>query len=361
MNCDVLLKVQDPHHSAVANSFVPQNRASLCRPPKSELHISRRSSVMPAQSSDCPLWRQFLDDVTRRDGELKEYLQCLVGYMLTGVTREHVLVFIYGPGGNGKSVFIDTIADIMADYATAAPMDAFTKLYANRHPTELAMLRGARLVTAHETEQGRAWAESRIKQMTGGDPITARFLRQDFFTYRPAFKIAIIGNYRPALQSVQDAMRRRFHIIPFTHKPERPDTGLHDKLREEAAGILRWAIEGSLIWQRRGLVPPPIVMAETENYFAAQDVLGQWLEECCAMDPSNDGWCEPIGSLFRSWRSFAEAANEEPGSMKAFAEALEGRGFRSHRRRVHGKTTRVRLGIRLSRRTSASHGVTETE
>ena len=110
-------------------------------------------------------------------------------------------------------------------------METFTASISDRHPTELAMLRGARLVTATETEEGRAWAEARIKQMTGGDPVSARFMRQDFFTYVPQFKLLIAGNHRPALRNVDEAARRRFNIVPFLHRPERPDRQLEDKLR----------------------------------------------------------------------------------------------------------------------------------
>ena len=120
------------------------------------------------------------------------------------------------------------------------------------------MLRGARLVTAAETEEAHRWAESRIKQLTGGDPVTARFMRQDFFTYRPTYKLMIAGNHEPALARVDDATRRRFNIIPFIRKPEKTDKVLLEKLRPEWSGILRWMINGCLAWQREGLAPPEI-------------------------------------------------------------------------------------------------------
>jgi putative DNA primase/helicase len=123
-------------------------------------------------------------------------------------------------------------------------MDTFTASNSDRHPTDLAMLRGARVVTAQETEEGRRWAEARIKALTGGDPITARFVRRDFFTYTPQFKLVIVGNDKPLLRSVGDAERRRFNIVPFTHKPTKPDPELPGKLRDEWPAILRWAIEG---------------------------------------------------------------------------------------------------------------------
>ena len=136
-------------------------------------------------------------------------------------------------------------------------METFTASQSgDRHPTDLAMLNGARMVCASETEEGRAWAEVRIKQMTGNDVIAARFMRQDFFEYRPQFKLTIIGNHKPSLRNVDDAVRRRFNIVPFEFKPNPVDPHLEDKLRAEWPGILRWMIEGCLDWQRNGLLRP---------------------------------------------------------------------------------------------------------
>src|SRR4029079_18211533 len=140
----------------------------------------------------------------------------MAGYSLTGITREHALFFAYGTGGNGKGVFLNTLSAILSDYAAVAPMEAFIATQGERHPTDLAELRGARPVTSQETEEGRRWAESKIKALTGGDPITARFMRQDFFTYLPAFKLVIAGNHKPGLRGVDEAIRRRFHLVPFT-------------------------------------------------------------------------------------------------------------------------------------------------
>jgi putative DNA primase/helicase len=222
-----------------------------------------------------------LNDATNGDAELIRYLQQIAGYVLTGATSEHVLFFIYGLGGNGKTVFLNTLTAILSEYAQTAAMDTFTASKYDRHPTDLAMLKGARLVTASETEEGRKWAEAKIKQMTGGDPITARFMRRDYFTYQPEFKLVIIGNHKPCLDNVDDAMRRRLNIIPFTNKPSTPDPDLESKLREEWPAILRWMIEGCLDWQQNGFLRPNVVSDATSSYFEDQDLLGQWLNECC--------------------------------------------------------------------------------
>jgi putative DNA primase/helicase len=135
----------------------------------------------------------------------------VLGYSLTGSQREHAMFFGYGTGGNGKSVLIDAVAGIMGDYHTTAPIETFTASTSDRHPTELARLVGARLVTAIETEEGRRWAETRIKTLTGGDRVAARFMRQDFFEYTPQFKLLIAGNHQPILRTVDEAIRRRFN------------------------------------------------------------------------------------------------------------------------------------------------------
>jgi putative DNA primase/helicase len=160
-------------------------------------------------------------------------------------------------------------------------MTTFTASKYDQHTTDLAMLRGARIVTASETEEGRAWAEARIKALTGGDRITARFMRQDNFQYDPQFKLTIIGNYKPILRNVDDATRRRINMIPFLLKPAVVDKDLEAKLMAEAPAILQWMIEGCLDWQEHGLIRPNVVNTATSDYFADEDVFGQWLEECC--------------------------------------------------------------------------------
>jgi putative DNA primase/helicase len=170
-------------------------------------------------------------ETTNEDNGLIVFLQQCSGCMLTGDIREHALLFIYGPGGNGKSVWLNTVSGILGDYCRTAPMETFTASPTDRHPTELAMLRGARMVCATETEEGRPWAESKIKQLTGGDRVAARFMRQDFFEFQPQFKLVVIGNHKPTPRNVDDAAKRRFNMVPFTHKPPNPDRELEHKLR----------------------------------------------------------------------------------------------------------------------------------
>lgn len=323
-------------------------RTGELRPPHRFDFITKQTAVGPApRGAPHPLWSKFLTEATAGDVDLQRFLQQMAGYCLTGDTREHALFFVHGGGGNGKGVFLNTVAGIMADYATTAGMDTFTASKHDRHPTDLAMLKGARLVSASETEEGRAWAESRIKQMTGGDPITARFMRQDFFTFQPAFKLLIIGNHRPVLRNVDDAARRRFNIVPFTHKPAKPDRQLESKLRQEWPAILRWAIEGCLDWQQNGLVRPAIVTEATEGYFQEQDVFGQWFEEEVENTGKGSDF-ESTGDLFISWRTYAEKAGEAYGSKKNLSSKLLRRGMTPDRRRdINGTLERGFRGVRL--------------
>jgi putative DNA primase/helicase len=311
-------------------------RTGELRPSSLDDGITKSVLVAPLDEP-CPVWDRFLRETTGNDADLILFLQQWCGYVLTGSTREHALVFVYGPGGNGKSVFLNIVTSILRDYAKTAAMDAFIASKYEKHPTDLAMLRGARLVTASETEEGRAWAEARIKQMTGGDPITARFMRQDNFTFNPQFKLMIVGNHKPVLHNVDDAARRRFNIVPFLMKPQEPDRELEAKLLREAPGIVQWMIRGCLRWQQTNLVRPLSVQAATESYFSDQDLAGQWLEDCCDVrsgqfkaDRTPAIW-DTTANLFESWTEYAVKAGETAGTKRAFGDSLVRRGFARHR------------------------------
>ena len=280
---------------------------------------------------DCQTWRQFIDEVTGGDKELEFYLQRMVGYALTGSTQEHALFFLYGTGANGKSVFVNTLATILGDYATNAPMDTFMETRTDRHPTDMAGLRGARFVAAIETEQSKRWAESKLKNLTGGDKISARFMRQDFFEFFPQFKLFVAGNHKPAIRNIDEAMKRRLHLIPFTITvpPERRDKNLQQKLLAERDGILAWAVQGCLDWQRHGrLKPPQRVVDATEEYFEAEDALGRWLDERCVRETCAKSL---TAELFNDWKQWAEAAGEFVGAQRRFSDQLITRGLEKWR------------------------------
>ncbi len=313
--------------------------------PRPEDYCTKLAPVVPDPEAAYPLWSTFLARVTDNDTELQDYLARVVGYWLTGHTHEHALFFLYGTGANGKGVFINTISNMMGDYATTAPMETFLSSKWERHPTEIAALRGTRLVVADEVESGRHWNESRIKQLTGGGKVKARFMRQDFFEYKPTFKICIVGNHKPSLRTVDEAIRRRLHIIPFnvTIPPEERDLHLEDKLKPEWPGILNWALAGTREWRRIGLNPPEAVTKATDEYLTAEDSFAQWLEDCT--EPATGDAFESSADLFRSWKTHASEAGEEIGSQKRFANMLQDRGYLPKRT---GKARGFK-GIRLNR------------
>jgi putative DNA primase/helicase len=303
-------------------------------------------AVVAPGSVGCPRFLEFLDRITG-DVELVAYLQLVFGYALTGLTREHALFFGYGTGANGKGVLLSTVGGLLGDYHRTAPIETFTASSGDRHPTDLAMLRGARLVTATETEEGRRWAEAKIKTLTGGDVVSARFMRQDFFEYLPQFKLVITGNHKPGLRSVDEAIRRRFNLIPFavTIPAEERDGDLVDKLRAEWPGILAWLIAGCLKWQKDGLRPPTAVRTATEAYLIAEDTIAAWIDDKCER---NTNAFEPTTALFASWSAWAEAAGEIKGESKRFVQALEARGFKPDRKRIDGSNpVRGFWGLRL--------------
>ncbi len=311
-------------------------RTGRLRSPMQSDNITKSTAIAPEELEDCGLWHAFIRQATAGDAGMERFLQQICGYALTGDVSEQSLFFIHGPGGAGKGVFINTIKNIMADYAKTAGMETFAARRSSAHPTDLAGLHGARLVTASETEEGAAWDEARIKQLTGADVISARFMRQDFFEYMPQFTLLIVGNYQPVLRTVDEAMRRRFNIIPFIYVPQKPDTKLEQKLKEEWPAILRWMINGCVDWQKNGLVRPQSVLDATDEYFEEQNTIKQWIERDCVTETGNFYMMESTTALFESWAKFAKASGIPAGSAKSFKPAMTRMGFDYHHT-THGR------------------------
>jgi putative DNA primase/helicase len=276
--------------------------------------------VAQGQTGWGSLWQKFLNEITQGDVELQAFLQRLAGYILTGEGIEQVLVNIWGPGGNGKSVFADTLSNILGSYAQAAAMESFTATNSDRHPTDLAGLVGSRLVLAEETQAGRKWDEQRIKRITGGSRLRARFMHKDFFEYLPTFKLLVIGNHAPEIANVDDAMRRRLHIVPFTYVPAEIDLDLKEKLKEEYPQILAWMISGCLMWQRDKLSPPEVVVQHTQNYMNEEDKVCAWLEDCCLIDGKSD---VSTADLYRSWNDWCRRQGMQPGTQTELSRKLD--------------------------------------
>ncbi len=295
----------------------------------------------------CRRWLSFLTEITGGDTQLQAYLARLAGYCLTGSTAEQVFAFLHGQGANGKSVFLQTIVRVMGSYAATAALDTFMATKSARHLTELAGLRAARLVLVPETEAGQSWAEARIKQVTGGEKVRANFMHRDHFEFQPQFKLLVAGNHRPALTSVGEALRRRLHLVPFTVTipVDKRDPTLAEKLFAERDGILGWMISGCAEWRRMGLIPPPAVADAAEDYFASEDHVGQWIDECCICGPQHRATSR---ELYAAWQSWSETGGYPAGSTKSLGEMLRARGF------TDGKVKGARgwHGISLNRRST---------
>jgi putative DNA primase/helicase len=315
--------------------------------PNPDQFITLSVAVDPADITDCRRWLQFINEVTAGDAGFKTLLKQWAGYCLTAETVEQKLVFIYGVGGTGKTVFANTLRRIMGEYATTADMSTFADKHGyEQHAQQFARLDGMRLVVASETEAGHTWRENRVKHLTGGDPMVANFMRQNSFEFTPRFKLLFLGNHAPGIVNLDHAIKRRFLLVPFVHRPETPDFHLEEILMSEYPGILRWAIDGAVDWyDRGGLTVPAMVENATAQYFANQDTVGTWLAECCDVDLNNRHMIERTVALFGSWSTFAHSRGETVGKQKDFNEQLSHRGFVSGQIKALG-TTGFR-GIRL--------------
>lgn len=295
--------------------------AKGCQLPNAQDRLITKSTRFSVADEPSVAWVNFIDWITRGDKEVAAFLQRMAGYCLTGSIEEHALFFLYGPGGNGKSVFLNMLSYVFGDYATNANMETFMQTNGDRHTTELARLQGARLVTALESEADRSWAEGKIKALTGGDRVTARYMRMDNFEYDPQFKIVLAGNHMPKLLHVDAAMRRRLHMIPFMAKVEADqiDPSLPSKLKEHGGGILRWCVDGTREWLRKGLAPPPAVANATESYFVEEDIVFAFLRAKMQKAP---GMSTPTKPVFEAFCRFAKEAGERPLSAKDFLRAI---------------------------------------
>ena len=290
-------------------------------------YMTKQTAVTPASTIDCPRWLGFLHEATNGNVDLIEFLQRWAGYGLTGETYEEKLVFLYGPGGNGKTIFANAISGILGEYATISAMATLMASPFDRHSEEIASLAGARMVLASETQAGRRWNEARVKQFTGGNSLRARLMRQNSFVFRPEFKLVVEGNHLPTIGHLNEAIRRRFLVVPFTHQPKLPDLLLEQKLKREWPGILRWAVEGALAWQKHGLGCPAVIADATSKYLSEQNALSVWLNEQCQIDRGNSSLRQSSQALFDSWSAWAAAKRSNPGNQRQFNQWLRAEGF----------------------------------
>lgn len=318
--------------------------------------ITRLAPVAFDPTATCPLFLAFLDQVLGGDVALIRYAQLAMGYSLTGLTIEQVVFMLYGAGANGKTTLLELIFSVFGDYSARADFSMVLLRRSDGPRNDLAMLPGARFVVASEAGEGQRFDEAKIKEISGGDTITCRRLYADLFSYRPAFKLWLATNAKPELRSTGEAIWRRLRLIPFavTIPEAERDPNLLQKLSAELPGVLRWAIDGALAWQRDGLGQPPAVRLATEEYRAETDVLAAFLSEECRI-----GSTEKVAAtrLFQTYIRWADASSEPGMSQRAFGIRLTERGF--HRVRGTGGRWSY-IGLTLGK-PAPSDGVTDSD
>lgn len=333
----------------VANGTIDLRAGKLL--PASRRHlITKASPVKWDPDATCPTWIRFLERVLP-DPEVRAFFQRAIGYSLTGDVSEQVFLIKYGTGSNGKSVSDEVAQHILGDYGHPAPPKLLLAKTHDEHPTNIADLQGRRMVVAQEVEDGLRLDEALVKQLTGSDQLKARFMRQDYFSFRPRHKLWLSCNHKPVIRGTDNGIWRRIRLIPFdvTISDDEKDPHLVEKLVAESSGILRWAVDGCLAWQEHGLDAPAAVVNATAGYRNESDLLGSYIEENCA---TGDTMMVRSSDLYNDYKAWAaENGIRSPWSQKALASRLRDKGFDKSENR-HGQA--VWLGIGLLARTDGS-------
>ncbi len=282
--------------------------------------ITKVSYVEYSENADCPQWHRFLEEIFNGDKELIRYIQKAVGYSMTGQTSEQCVFFLYGTGRNGKSTFLDVIRDIMGDYAANIQPETIMVKHSQSGAinSDIARLKGARFVTSVEPNEGMRINEGLLKQLTGDDVVTARKLYGDEFEFKPEFKLWMATNHKPIIRGTDTGIWRRIHMIPFTMQiPEnKVDRGLKYKLEREYPAILRWAVEGCLLWQKEGLLMPRAVLEQVREYRREMDVVSAFIEDRCE---AGEGYYVRSSELYAAYSAWCDSNNKYKMSNTKFS------------------------------------------
>lgn len=315
----------DPWLFGVSNGIIDLKTGHLCEPRRGDM-VTCAGKVEYRPQAQCPLFTKFLDQIFDDNAPVIEFLQRAIGYSLTGHATEQCLFFAYGRGANGKSTLFHVINTLMGDYSRSISAEMLMDRPQGAQTNDLARLRGSRFITTVEIEEGKRMAEALVKQVTGGEKISARFLYGEFFEYLPTFKLWLAANHHPVIRGTDAGIWRRIRLIPFTVsiREKDRDKDLSQKLLEELPGILNWAIDGCLSWQRQGLNPPPEVLAVTAQYKGEMDILGSWITECCVEDGEARG---KAMELYNSYKKWAMENGEYVMPQSKFKTKMVERGF----------------------------------
>lgn len=328
----------------VQNGTLDLRTGELCEHRREDF-ITKLCPVTFDPGAKCPQWRQVLQRIFSDNKILIQYIQRLAGYILTGKTEEHILPLLYGTGANGKTTLVELLLKLLgSDYAMKAAPDLLMARRGESHPTDRADLFGKRFVACVETEDGRRMAESLVKEITGGDRIRARRMREDFWEFTPTHHVWLAGNHKPTVRGNDHGIWRRIKLIPFdvVIPDAQQDKQLPEKLAAELPGILNWCIEGCLEWQRNGMREPPIVQAATKEYSDEMDRLGQFIDDYCETGPE---FMAPATVLYQT---FLSEMSDARISQQAFGASLRQRGFESFRiTRGADKAKHAWRGLRL--------------
>lgn len=309
-------------------------------------YLTRSISVPLQADAKSPRWERFIAEMTLGDIEFQRYLQRVVGYVLTGSTQEQCFFYLHGTGANGKSTFLNVLSELMGNYARQAESTTFTLQQGDRVRNDLARLAGARLVTAVEPPTSRALDDSLLKQITGGDTMTARHLYREYFEFQPVCKVFLAANVLPKPTGLDNGLWRRLKCIPCRLQLDEADRDpeLQDALLNELPGILNWAIEGCLEWQRVGLREPQVLAAAKQEYRSSRDPLGNFLSECCVTQAGAE---VPYPLLYGVYVAWCGQSGEHPAPKRVFGQELRDRGYET---RTGGQRKNLWLGVALAER-----------
>lgn len=285
--------------------------------------FSKQTNAEFTDKVDAPEWESFLNQIFNNNQDLIHYIQKAVGYSLTGSVKEQVMFFLYGNGRNGKSVFIDTIADLLGNYAKTMQAESIMIRQSNGSAnSDIARLEGARLVISSEPNEGVRLDEGLVKQLTGGDKVTARFLYGKEFEFEPEFKIWLATNHKPIIRGTDDGIWRRLMLIPFDVQipDEKVDKDLKYKLKREEVGILNWAVDGAVMWQKEGLNPPQSVLEASKEYRTEMDTLDLFVNDKCEVYKTYEA---PAGQLFKLYKQWAIDNSEYSMSKQKFGSEMK--------------------------------------
>jgi putative DNA primase/helicase len=301
-------------------------------PPRREDLLTKLAPVEYDPMAKCPTWDNFLSRIMDDSEEMIEFLQRSIGYALTGDVSEQCLFFFYGTGANGKTTFLNTIQEMLGDYAKSAAPDLLVKKHGDSHPTDRADLQGSRFVVTVEVEAGKQMAEALVKQLTGGDKIKARFMRQDLFEFPPTFKLFFAANHKPPIRGTDYAIWRRIRLVPFnvTIPDSEQDKRLPEKLKEELPGILVWAVKGCLAWwKNKDLGIPKEVEKATSTYRSEMDVLEIFLKDNCVIGNKNK---VKAGELYEVYSKWCDQNGERAKlNNRDFSQRLKEKGYENNR------------------------------